>query len=58
MTYLVTPATGRLVSVMTSFKVGASADIVQFDYDEYTLGGTPVTNARALIFGLSAGATF
>lgn len=48
----------RLLGLMTDAKVGLSADVLQFSYDEYTLGGTPVDNARAFIFGLTAGAGF
>lgn len=48
----------RLLGVFTNAKLGASADVVQFSYDEYTLGGVPVTNARAYILGLTAGAAF
>ena len=43
---------------MTGLKVGASADAIQFDYDEYTLGGVPVTNARAFILGANLSASF
>jgi hypothetical protein len=48
----------RLLGVFTNAKVGASADVIQFSYDEYTLAGTPITNARAYILGLTAGAAF
>jgi hypothetical protein len=49
---------GRLLGVLLSAKLGASADAVQFSYDQYTLGGVPITNARAYILGLTAGAAF
>jgi len=58
LTYNLQPTQGRLLGLMTGFKVGAAADIIQFDYDEYTLAGTPITNARAFIFGLNASASF
>jgi hypothetical protein len=48
----------RLLGIMESAKVGASFDLIQFSYDEYTLGGTPIDNARAYIVGLTAGAAF
>ena len=48
----------RLLGVMTDAKVGLSVDMLQFDYTEYTLGGVPIDNARAYIFGLTAGAGF
>ena len=31
---------------------------MQFSYDEYTLAGVPITNARAYIIGATAGAAF
>jgi hypothetical protein len=43
---------------MTGLKLGAAADVVQFDYSEYTLGGVPVTNARAFILGANLSAQF
>ena len=49
---------GRLLGLMTGVKVGAAADVIQFDYDEYTLAGQPVTNARAFILGLNLSASF
>ena len=48
----------RLLGIMESAKVGASFDLIQFDYEEYTLAGVPIDNARAFIFGLTAGAAF
>jgi len=48
----------RLLGIFTHAKLGASADAIQFDYDEYTLAGIPITNARAYILGATAGAAF
>jgi hypothetical protein len=48
----------RLLGVLRDAKIGASFDAIQFSYDEYTLAGTPITNARAYIVGATAGATF
>lgn len=48
----------KLLGFMDSAKVGASFDLIQFDYLEYTLAGVPIDNARAYIFGLTAGALF
>ena len=48
----------RLFGVFTDAKFGASADAIQFSYDEYTLAGAPITNARAYIVGVTAGASF
>jgi hypothetical protein len=63
-TFAITPKTrdeggrARLLGIFDAARVGVSADAIQFSYDEYTLGGTPITNARAYILGLTAGATF
>ena len=62
--YAITPAPkpeggrARFLGIFTNAKVGASGDAIQFSYDEYTLGGVPITNARAYILGLTAGAAF
>jgi hypothetical protein len=48
----------RLLGIFTNAKLGASADAIQFSYDEYTLAGAPITNARAYILGATAGAAF
>lgn len=64
-TYLIHPAPrateggpARLLGVFTNAKLGASLDALQFSYDEYTLAGIPITNARAYIVGATAGAAF
>jgi hypothetical protein len=50
--------TPRVAGLFTDVKLGASADLMQFSYDEYTLAGTPITNARAYIVGFTAGLGF
>ena len=57
-TYTVTPERGRLLGMMRSLKLTASGDAMQFDYDEYTLGGSTISNARAYVLGLAASAVF
>ncbi|MCW5834606.1 MAG: DUF3570 domain-containing protein, partial [Labilithrix sp.] len=64
-TYLIHPASrstsegpARLLGIFTNAKLGASLDAIQFSYDEYTLAGVPITNARAYIVGATAGAAF
>jgi hypothetical protein len=57
-TYTITPAKGRILGLMTSFKMGASGDLINFSYDEYTLAGSPLAAARAYILGLTASALF
>ena len=54
--YTFTPSRGRILGLMTSLKLSAAADMVVFHYDEFTLGGAPITNARAYLgtFGLTA----
>ncbi len=47
------PAQGRLLGVMESLKLAGSANVTNFSYSQYTLGGTPVTNARAYIATLT-----
>jgi hypothetical protein len=48
----------RLLGIFANAKVGLSADAIQFSYEEYTLGGIPITNARAYLLGLTGGAAF
>jgi hypothetical protein len=52
------PAQGRLLGVMESLKLGGSANVTNFTYTQYTLGGTPVSNARAYIGTISVSAVF
>jgi Protein of unknown function (DUF3570) len=54
----VAPANGRLLGIMQSLKLAGSANITNFSYLQYTLGGTPITNARALVATLSLNAAF
>jgi hypothetical protein len=53
-----TPSKGRLLRVMTQFKAGASFDVVNDTYSQYTLAGTPITGAHELIGQLSITALF
>ena len=57
-TYAVQSKGQRFLGFVENAHLGASADIIQFSYDEYTLGGVPISGARALILGLNAGAAF
>jgi hypothetical protein len=52
------PVQGRLLGVMESLKLGGSANVTNFTYTQYTLGGTPITNARAYIGTVSLSAVF
>jgi hypothetical protein len=48
----------RVLGIFSNLKFGASGDAIQYSYDEYTLGGVPITNARAYILGAIIGAAF
>jgi hypothetical protein len=52
------PANKRLLGVVESLKLAASANVSSYTYDEYTLGGIPISNARAYVGTLSLGAAF
>lgn len=56
--YSVAPPKGSVLGVFSGLRFSAAADVLQFDYLEYTLGGVPIANARAYILSLSAGASF
>jgi len=58
LTYTITPQKGRILGLMSSFKIALSADVMNFKYDEFTLGGAPIQNARAYIAGLGVTALF
>ena len=64
LTYALQPApkvgggSTRMLGVFTGLKLGASADAMQFSYDEYTLGGQAIENARAYILGLNLSTLF
>lgn len=64
LTYAIAPApklgggTSRILGLFTGLKLGASADAMQFYYDEYTLAGQELGNARAYILGVNVSALF
>lgn len=58
LTYATEAAKGRILGLMTGFKAGMAFDVMQFDYDEFTLGGVPITNARVYILGLNLSGSF
>jgi hypothetical protein len=49
---------GRILGLLESFKLIGSASVTSFSYDEYTLGGIPVSDARAYIATVSLVAGF
>jgi hypothetical protein len=54
----IAPAHGRLLGIMQTLQLGASANVSNFTYSQYTLGGEPITNARAILATLSLAAVF
>ena len=58
LTYGLQPDRGRIIGLMTGLKVGVALDVIQFDYSEYTLGGVPISGARAYILGANLSASF
>ncbi len=56
--YSVRPAGGRIFGIMESFKAGVSGDMLVLTYDEFTLGGQAIGNARAYILGVTVSALF
>ncbi len=57
LTYAVNATEKKVMGFMTNLRLVAAANIVDFNYDEYTLGGVPLsgTFAYLLNLGLSAG---
>ena len=39
-------------------KFGASADVIFFNYEDFTLGGAALGNTRSYILGLTSSALF
>jgi len=56
--WTIEPADARLFGVVRRLKFIASASVTSFSYDEYTLGGIPVTDARAYFGTLSLTGSF
>jgi len=52
------PARQRLLGFLESFKLAGSGNIEGFSYEEYTLGGVPVSNAIAYVVTLSVALGF
>jgi hypothetical protein len=48
----------RILGIISGLRFGASADVIQFEYSDFTLAGTPLANTRAWIFGLNATVLF
>ncbi len=52
------PEHGRILGLLESFKLVGSASVTSFSYDQYTLGGLPVSGAQAYVATLSLVAAF
>jgi hypothetical protein len=52
------PTKRRLFGILESLKVAASGDVIGYSYDEYTLGGVPISHAIAYVGTGSLAATF
>jgi hypothetical protein len=52
------PTDGRILRIIESLKLAASGSVTGFTYSQYTLGGTPVSNARAYLGTLSLNLSF
>jgi hypothetical protein len=56
--YQVDPSKGRIMGLFSGMRTGSSLDVVQFHYDEFTLGGERIGNARAYVVGANLSAVF
>jgi hypothetical protein len=52
------PGSTRLLGFIQSFKLAGSGNVEGFSYDQYTLGGVPVSNAIAYVVTLSVALGF
>jgi hypothetical protein len=52
------PDHGRILGLFVNLKIVGSASMTSFSYDQYTLGGTPVSDARAYVATLTLVAGF
>ncbi len=57
-TYAVTPSQGKILGLLTNLKMSLSLDVIQFAYDDYTLGGSEVSGSRAFMASLSMSLIF
>jgi hypothetical protein len=48
----------RILGLVSGLRFGLTADVIQFEYSDFTLAGTPLANTRAWIFGLNAEVLF
>lgn len=58
--YVLTPSAGqrKVLGFMEELKLGASFNMLHFAYQDYTLGGRRIDDARAYVVGANLGAAF
>jgi hypothetical protein len=56
--WTIRPDHGRLIGFIESFKLGLSGSVTGYSYSQYTLGGIPVSDARAYVGTLSLNVAF
>ena len=56
--WTIRPAQGRILGFIDSLKLGLSGSVTGFTYLQYTLGGVPVSDARAYVGTLSLNVAF
>jgi hypothetical protein len=56
--WTVMPERGRLLGFIESFKLAASGNVANYSYDQFTLGGVPLTGTEAYVATVSLGLGF
>jgi hypothetical protein len=56
--WTIAPEGRRLLGLIETLKVDASGSVTGFTYEQYTLGGTPISDARAYLVTAGLEATF
>ncbi len=56
--YAVNATHGRMLGILSGIRAGVTADVLSYDYQRYTLGGVPLSNARSYIGSLDLAALF
>jgi hypothetical protein len=56
--WTIRPDHGRIIGFIESFKLGLSGSVTGYSYSQYTLGGVPVSDARAYLGTLSLDVAF
>jgi hypothetical protein len=56
--WTIVPERGRLLGFIESFKLAASGNVATYSYDQYTLGGVPLSGTEAYVATVSLGLGF